>query len=162
MNYKSKRNLTEAITTIGLSIAYTVFALGNKAPNLIDLAAWAKTILIFIGALVLVSVIVQIVFHFIFSFSVAAEARKNNEEKLTERLVIASIKDDERDKQINQHAVYITSYIIGIAFVLSLVFLAFGGKPVISLHILLAGLIFTLLAHSILSVIAYEKGGLDG
>ena len=162
MNYKSKQHLTEALTTITLSILYVVFATGERAPNVSDLESWARTILVFIGAIVVINIAVQIIFHVFFSAAVAVEASKKHEEHLTERIIASSLRHDERDKQINHHAGYIASFIISFGFILSVIFLAFGGKPLISLHISLAGLIFASLVHSIINVIAYERGVANG
>lgn len=159
MNYKSKQHLTEVITTAVLSIGYGVFAFSGGAPNSLDLVRWARAILVFMVTLVLINIVAQIIFHVFFSGVVAVEASKTQEENLIERIVASSLRLDERDRQINRYAGNIASWFITISFIVSVVYLAFDGKPVIALHILLAGYIFTLLADDLINVIAYERGG---
>lgn len=162
MNYKSKQQLTEVLTTIALSAIYALLAFRDNAPGVLDLAGWAQRILIFIAAIVLINVLVQIVFHVFFSASVAVEASRKREENLVERIIASSLQLDERDVQINHRAGYLTSFIQAIGFLLSVIFLASGAQAVIALHILLAGFVLTTLAHGVLKIIAYERSGLDG
>lgn len=82
MNYKNKQHLTEALTTTALSIGYVAFALGSSAPDAVNLQAWGKMILVFVCAIVLVNIAIQIIFHFLFSAAVAVEASKKHEEYL--------------------------------------------------------------------------------
>lgn len=161
MNYKSKQHLTEAFTTLALSIGYVVFAFGNRAPNISNLQAYGKAILIFICVTAFANIAIQIIFHFLFSASIAVKASQKHEEHLVERTVESFLRFDERDRQINHRAGYIASFFMSIGFILSIVFLAFGGKPVIFLHILLAAFVLSLLAHSVMNVIVYGRDGSD-
>lgn len=162
MNYKKKQHLVEALTTTALSIGYVAFALGGSAPNGADLQAWGKAILVFLCTIALGNVAVQVVFHFLFSAAVAVEAGKRREEHLIERTIASFLRLDERDGQINHRAGYIASWCIGIGFVLSIAFLAFGGQPAIFLHILLAAFVLSSLADSMMHVVAYKGDGMDG
>lgn len=162
MDYKSKQHLTEALTTTALSISYVVFAIGHNASNIVNLQVYGKAILVFLCAVALANIAIQIIFHFLFSAAVAVQASTKHEEHLAGRTIASLLRFDERDRQINHRAGYIASFFMSIGFILSIVFLAFGGNPVIFLHVLLAAFVLSLLAHSVMNVIAYERDGRGG
>jgi hypothetical protein len=126
------------------SAAYTVYALGKNAPGPEtpeSLRAWALGMLVFIGIGVAAAIVIQILFHIVFSIGIV---------------------EDEMDKLINLKAGH-TGYICaGIGFVAALAALAFGASGVFALHILFGSFAGGSLAEGGVSIYLYEMGVRNG
>ena len=157
MSFGSKRILINMGVGIVMLIAYLVYALGAKAPLLDDIKAWALLMLIFIGIGIVVIIVFQVLFHILYSIGIAIKQRNKGDERI-ERIISATVTEDERDKRISLTSMRIGYSISGIGVLLSLVALALGFSTVIVIHILF-GLIFVgNFAEGIASVFYHEKG----
>jgi len=135
MSYSSKKNVVSIISGLIIVATYAIYALGNQAPDADNLQAWAQSILIFIGIGVLLTIIIQILFHVFFSIETSYQKKELDGHKL-ERLIKSEMIEDERDKLISLKSSYIGYICVGAGFLLGLVVLALGAKPLVVLHTL--------------------------
>jgi len=141
-------------------VAYLVFALGAKAPAPDDVRAWALAMLIFIGIAIVVMIVVQILFHVLFSIGVAVGQRDhcNVDSKRVERIISATVAEDERDKQISLMSTKIGYRISGVGALLVLVAVALGAPMVFALHLIFGVCFLGNFVEGIMSVIYHENG----
>jgi len=142
-------------------IAYIAYALGSKAPPVDDIRAWALTMLSFIGIAVVAIIITQILFHILYSIGIAIKQHvKEGDESdgKIERLINATIAEDERDKQVSLKAARIGYRIIGMSLLLGLIALGIGVAPLLALHLVLAACAIGCFAEGIASIYYYERG----
>ena len=158
MTFKSKRGIANIASGIILSISYIVYALSDHAPSLNDVAKWAHVILIFIGIGIVVTIIIQILFHISYSTLVAVREQKKDDKEI-ERIIASEVMEDEFDKRVSQKSARITSAFVGIGFIIFLVSLAFFDTSiVVALHILLASVFLGNCIEECVSVFFYERG----
>ena len=171
MSYKSKRTITNIIVGIGAIIAYTIFAVSTKAPQVDDLKGWAIKILIFIGVAIGVEIIVQILFHIGYSIGIAVKEEvagvgdhvKNKDEdnesdKRIARIIKSNMVEDEMEKTIYLRSARIGYIGTGIGFLASLITLALGQPAIMALHVQIICVMVGMLAEGITSVYLYERG----
>ena len=161
MTYNSKRTIASMIAGILLLAAYLIYALGNRAPRAGDLRGWAMAILVFIGIGVVGVVLVQILFHIALAIGIAVKEREKDSKKI-ERIMAASMVEDERDRLIGQKSAHIASVCAGVGFVAALVVWAFGGATVPGLHILMGAFAVGSLLEGAVSVRLHEGGVRNG
>ena len=157
MSFSSKRILLGMGVGLVMLAAYFMRALGPAAPAPDDIRAWATLMLIFIGISIVVMIVVQILFHILYSIGIAIKERRQSDEKV-ERIISATVAEDERDKHINLMAVRVGSRVFGMGVLLALVCLAAGASMLVALHLILAACFLGSFAEGIASVIYYEKG----
>ncbi|MDR3050755.1 MAG: hypothetical protein LBU67_03425 [Oscillospiraceae bacterium] len=142
---------------IALAIAYIFYALGGGAPDPNDLRAWATAMLVFIGIGVAALVVIQIIFHILFAVGTAVR-RRDCDDKQVERILSATMSEDEMDRLItlqSTHAGYICA---GIGLPAALVMLALGASAVAALHTALGAFAAGSLVEGIVSIRLYEGG----
>lgn len=161
MTYNSKRTITSMVAGVILLIAYIIHALGKQPSASESLMPWAKTMLAFIGIGVVSLIIIQIIFHIVFAIGVAVK-EQDQSDKDVERIISASMVEDERDKLINLKAAHIGYVVVGIGFVATLAVLAFDGSTILALHILFAAFSLGSLAEGAVSVYHNERGIRNG
>ena len=161
MSYSSKKTISSMAAGIILIIGYIIYARGGTAPAHDDLKAWAVVILVFIGIGVAATIVVQILFHIAFAVGTAVKEREQDD-KTVERIIEASVIEDERDKFISLksgRAGYICS---GIGFVAALAALAFGLSALFALHILFGAVFIGSFVEGVVSIYHYERGICNG
>jgi hypothetical protein len=144
-----------------LLAAYIVYALGASAPGVEHVKEWARVMLVFIGIGVASQIVIQILFHIGFAVGIAVKERER-EDKKVERIVSASMVEDERDKLIQLKAAHIGYIFAGSGIIACLAALAFGQPVVTALHIMMGALFLGSLAEGVLSVVLQEKGVRNG
>ena len=157
MSFNSKRIIVGMGVGVVMLISYLFFALGTKAPALNDVRAWALAMLMFIGISVLVMIVVQILFHIAYSIGIAIQQRHQGDEKV-ERIISATIAEDERDKQISLMSMRIGYRISGFGSLLVLGVLAFGLPMVLALHLVFGMCFLGNFVEGIAGVVYHEKG----
>jgi len=118
-----------------LLVAYAIYALGDAAPAPGDLKSWALAILIYIGACIIVGIVIQIFFHIALAIGVSVKEKEHDDEKVG-RIIKSSMLEDEREKLISLKSSHIGYAFAGFGFVAGLIALAFGISTVIVLHIM--------------------------
>lgn len=161
MSYSSKRNLISVAVGMILIGVYGFYALGDKAPAIDDLKAWAILILISIGIAIGVMVVVQIVFHVVMAISISIKER-NCDEKEVERIIEATVKEDEREKMINLKSAHIGYSVAGFGFIAGLITMALGSPAVVALHILAGAFALGSIVEGLVSVYLDERGFTNG
>lgn len=161
MSYNSKRTITSMAGGVILLAAYIIYAFGVKAPASESLAAWAKTMLIFIGIGVVGSIVIQILFRIVYAIGVAVKEREHCD-KDVERMVSSSMVEDERDKLVGLKAARIGYFFAGIGFLAALAALAFGASGILALHMLFVTFFIGSLMEGAMSVYYYERGVHNG
>ena len=119
MTFNSKRTITNMAAGIIFLVIYIFYALQKHAQGITGIKDWATAMLLFIGAGIVGAIIIQIVFHIAFAIGVAIKECERGD-KDVERIVAASVTEDERDKLINMKASHIGYVIAGIGFIAAL------------------------------------------
>ena len=160
MSFGSKRILAGMGVGLVMLVAYLVFAFGAKAPASDDVRGWALAMLIFIGISVVVMIVVQILFHILFSIGVAIKQRDDCkvDSGRVERIISATVGEDERDKQISLMATRIGYRVSGFGSLFVLVVIACGLPMVLALHLLFGACFLGNFVEGIASVFYHERG----
>ncbi|MGC5629829.1 hypothetical protein ACPYO6_16470 [Georgenia sp. Z1344] len=160
MSYRSKRSIAYIVGVVALVAAYVVVALGRSGTGA-DLRSWATLMLIFAGLWVVVLVVVQMVFHVGLAVGVAAtEAREDTSQ--VERIMRASMADDEQNSLIELRAGRVDAIVVGLGLVVALAAMALGASAVAGLHVQLAAVAVGSLAENVWTIVAHEGGGARG
>jgi uncharacterized BrkB/YihY/UPF0761 family membrane protein len=142
MSYQEKRTTVSIITGAAILAIYCVYAFNqysSGAVTLYNLKAWASTMLIFIGIGIAASIIIQIVFHILYSVAIAAKRKIENEQtddKEIERSIEAAFVEDEMDHLIELKSMRIGFGFCGVGFIAGLVSLVLNYPPAVMLNIL--------------------------
>jgi hypothetical protein len=140
---------------------YVVDALGNNAQGAESPQSWAIAALVFIGIGVAALIVIQILFHIVFSIGIAIKERKQDD-KTVERIISSSVLEDEMDKLISLKSAHVGYICAGIGFIALLAALAFGTSVVLALHILFGSFAAGSLIEGGVSVYLYERGVRNG
>lgn len=164
MSYQEKRTLATILTGAAVLTAYIIYALGKYragvfAPD--DFRVWAVAMLKFIGLGVIVTVVIQVVFHILLSVGIAVREKiRNNaaDDKDIERTIKMEMVEDERDKLVELKSLRVGFIFAGAGFVLGLLTLALGKPPVIMLNILFISFSLGSLAEGFAQIFLYRRG----
>lgn len=142
MAFKEKRTIVTIVTGILILVAYCRQSFGRPvvetATDMI-LKAQAVTMLKFIGIGVLAMIVIQILFHILYSISLAVSStiqKGSCDDKEIEEAIALEVVDDERDKIIELKSLRVGFVITGAGFVASLLWLVMDGSPTHLLNIL--------------------------
>ena len=161
MTYNSKKTIASMAAGIVLIVAYILFARSGRAPEPDNVKAWATTMLLFIGIGVVGVVIIQVLFHVGFAIGVAVK-EQNRGDKEVERIIKASVVEDERDKLVGLKASRSSAICVGIGLMAALGALALGGGVVLGLHLLVGAFCLGAIVEGIWSICLYERGVHNG
>jgi len=140
--------------------AYCIYAYGKYRTGAIaadDLNFWAVTMLIFIGIGVVATIIIQIIFHIILSIAIAVKERDCDDKKI-EKILAATVVEDEMDKLIELKASKIGFFFAGMGFVVSLVLLTLDYSSAVALNIMFLSYSIGSLLEGFISLHYYRKG----
>jgi len=141
--------------------AYIIYVCMGNAPAAEDIAAWSRLMLVFIGIGVAVQIVIQMLFHIVFSISIAVKERDMGGEK-TKRIMHASMIEDERDKLISLKTLRIGYRCAGIGLLAALIALAAGVAFVVALHISVGAGAFASLIEGCAGIFFHERGVRNG
>ncbi len=164
MSFQEKRTLTSIFSGLLVLAAYCIHAFGRVRAGIVDpgdLRFWAVTMLIFIGIGIGATIIIQIIFHILYSISVAVKKsiQENNcDEKEIEKTIALETVEDERDKLINLKATRVGFTIAGIGFVGGLLALLLNYPPQVMLNIFFLSFSFGSLCEGAAQLIYYRRG----
>ena len=157
MSFKSKRTITNMAVGMILTVTYVLYIMRSLPQEKRSLPSWAGLILIFIGIGIGTMIVVQILFHIVYSIAIAVKEGGEDEEKI-ERLISSSAIEDEMDSIIGMKSARVAQICSGIGFVGALIFLTLGYSTVMALHIQLASIMLGTLIEGMVSVYFYERG----
>lgn len=167
MSYQEKKTLTSIISGILVFVAYCLYAFNPTRLASIaegDLKQWATTMLVFIGIGIVCMIIIQIVFHILFSISVAVQEKiRNNDtdDRSIEKNIQLEMVEDERDRLIELKSNRVGFTVAGLGFVAALVSLVLNYSPAVMLNILYLSISFGSLLEGFAQLFYYRRGGLN-
>ena len=161
MAFNSKRSITGMVEGVAAVAAYIIYICMGNAPATEDVAAWARLMLVFIGIGVAGQIVIQILFHIVFSISIAVKEHDMGGEK-TKKFMHASMLEDERDKLIALKTLRIGYRCAGIGLLAALIALAAGAAFVTALHIAVGAGAFASLVEGCAGVFFHERGVRNG
>lgn len=152
MSYQEKKTITSIISGFILMVVYALHAWGKYraggAPA-DNSAIWAGMMLSYIGIGIVITIILQILFHIFLSVGIAVKAKfrdENCDDGLIEQSIKQEMVEDERDKLIELKSLRAGFVLAGIGFVSALVSQVLGAPPALMLNLLF----FSFFAGSIL------------
>lgn len=157
MSYNSSRTVTSMVSGLVLLGMYIMYAVGGRAPAGDDFQGWAIALLVFIGAGIVLQIIIQILFHIALAVGIAVKERGADDKEIERRVTSATV-EDERDRLIALKAGRIGSFFTGAGIVAFLVVLAVGGAPVLGLHIILGIVSLGTIVEGAVTIFFHEKG----
>jgi hypothetical protein len=149
------------VAGILLMIAYSIYALGKTAPAPDNMKSWAVVMLVFIGVSVAVMIVIQILFHIGLAIGIAVKEKEHDDEKV-ERIIKASMVEDERDKLISLKASHIGYACGGTGFIAALIVLAVGLSTLCALHIVFGSFFVGSIVEGCVSIYHHERGIRNG
>ena len=142
MSYHERRIIVSLITGVVIIAAYCIYAFGRYQSGAVaadDLEFWARTMLIFIGIGVVVTIVIQIIFHILLAIGIAATKKIRDEQtddKEIEKSINAEMVEDEMDKLIELKSTRVSFAIAGVGFVGALLALLLDYSPAVMLNVL--------------------------
>ena len=161
MSYGSKKTIASMAAGILLFIGYTLYALRKQAQGMGGIAAWATTILAFIGISIAAVIVIQILFHILLAAGTAAKQPGSSDKEIGKALEI-TMAEDEMDRLISLKSERIGYICAGLGFIGVLLSLSLGASPVFALHLLLGAFGAGSLLEGGVSVYLYERGVRNG
>jgi len=164
MSYQEKRTLANLVLGGILLIAYGFFTWGryqSGTPVPGDIQAWAIALLWFIGSSVLITIVVQIIFHIFLAISIAIKERHRSEKEIG-RVIEATTKEDEMDKLIELKSSKVGFFLAGLGFVVALAVVALGHPAEAFLHITFYAFGIGSFLEGLMSLYYYRKGLVNG
>ncbi len=142
MSYQERRTIVSLISGALVVTAYCIYAFGRAQSGAVDagdLKFWSGAMLTFVGIGIVVSIVIQIVFHILMSIGIAVKKTIRAEkvdDKEIEKSINAEMIEDEMDKLIELKAMRVGFVVAGIGFVTGLLFLLLGYSAAVMLNIL--------------------------
>ena len=161
MSYASKKAIVNMGTSIFMFVVYAIYAFGKSSPAPGDLKSWAIALLVYIGACVVVGIIIQIVFQIVFAIGVSVK-EEGCDEKKAGRIIKSSMLEDEMHKLINLKSSNAAYKCGAFGFAAGLVALAAGAQAVFMLHIMVAAFAAGSIIEGCMTVHLNERGVQNG
>ena len=161
MSYLEKRTLATISTIALLYGIYAVFAF-PRLQMTDPLRSWAITMLIFGSLTIALVIIIQVLFHVLFSVGMAIKAALNNRDTIDEEKIGKALEgefiEDERDKLLALKSSQISYIISGIGFITGLVSLVMEAPPAVMINLIFAAGYLGSVVEGIFTLILYRKG----
>ena len=160
MSYQEKMALIGLTAGVLILAAYCFYVIGKTvagAVDLTDLSFYAVSMLVCIATGIVVTIVIQIIFHILLSVSVAVK-NKTYSDKEIEKAVDAAFVEDEMDRLIELRSGRIGYFIVGIGFIAGLVSIVLSFPPAVMLNILFISLGIGSLAGGAISIYYYRTG----
>ncbi len=144
MSYQIAKTVTNILSGIAVLVVYLVYVSSRYQAGLLamdELKSWAQIMLIFIGIGIAMAIVVQIIFHILFSIGIAVNQSIKNgscNDQDIEKTIELEMVEDEMGKLIELKAMRVSFIFVGIGFVASLVLLFFDYPAFIALNVLFA------------------------
>jgi hypothetical protein len=164
MSYQEGRTVANIVSGIAIIIAYCVYALGKtQAGNAVtgDLKFWAVSMLVFIGIGIVLTIVVQILFHIVLSITIAVKKREYSDREI-EKDIEATVIEDEMDKLIELKAMKTGFAVSGIGFVTALLLAVFSESIGLMINTLFLSFSIGSIVEGFASLYYYRKGVKNG
>lgn len=152
MYYQEKKNIATLISGLLVLSAYCIYVYQKYQAGIPDagnnLRFWAVTMLIFIGAGIVVTILILIIFHIINAIINEAVQQEQDDEMI----------EDEMDKLIELKASRNSYIIVGVGFVISLITLVMQKPPAVMLNILFFSFLLGSFFEGITQLYFYRRG----
>ncbi len=164
MSYQERRTIVSILSGILVLAAYCIYTFGryqSGSADPSDLKFLAGTILTFVGIGILVSIVIQIVFHILTSIAIAVKKKIANEQcddKEIEKSISAEMVEDEMDKLIELKSMRVGFVIAGVGFIAALVSLVVGYSAAVMLNILFISFSGGALLEGVAQLYFYRRG----
>lgn len=156
MYYQEKKTIATLLSGITLLGAYCFYVFQKYQTGVVDfsndLKFWALTMLVFIGAGIVLTIVVLILFHIINSIINQAT---NQEDDVT-------MVEDEMDKLIGLKSVRNSFVVVGIGFILSLVSVVIKLPTPCMLNVIFLSFLIGSIVEGISQLYFYRKGVRNG
>ena len=164
MSYQIAKTVTNIISGVVVLVVYLFYVSGNYQAGLLamdDLKSWAQIMLIFIGIGIAMAIVVQIIFHILFSIGLAVkESIKNGncDDREIERTIKLEMVEDEMGKLIELKSMRVSYIMVGVGFVASLVLLFFDYPAYLALNFLFVSFCTGGILDGFTQLYYYKKG----
>jgi hypothetical protein len=144
MSYQIAKTITNILSGIAVLVVYLVYVSSRYQAGLLatdELKSWAQIMLIFIGIGIAMAIVVQIIFHILYSIGIAVNQSIKNgscNDQDIEKTIELEMVEDEMGKLIELKAMRVSFIFVGVGFVASLVLLFFDYPEFIALNVLFA------------------------
>jgi len=167
MSYQEKKTLTSIASGILVLVAYCLYAFNpTRLTSIVagGLKHWAITMLVFIGIGIVFMIIIQIVFHILFSISIAVKEKiRNNDtdDVAIENNIKFEMVEDERDRLIELKSNRVGFAVAGLGFVAALISLVLDYSPAVMLNIIFLSSGFGSICEGFVQFFYYRGGRLN-
>ena len=171
MYYQEKKTVVTILSGILVLAAYSVYGLMKYqavgAKLLQDTKFWATTMLIFIGAGIVLIILTQIIFHILLAVShevkkeiakAGAYSARGKEIDNSDRSLEISEVEDEMDKLIALKSMRNSYILVGLGFVLSLVSMVMEMPPAVMLNVIFLSFQVGSILDGFSQLYFYKKG----
>ena len=164
MSYPQRRTLVNIFTMTAVYAIYcfTAFSQHSFAG---ELKPWAVTMLIFIGIAAISAIVIQIVFHILYSIGVSikeAVKLQDPDNAEIEEALKGSLIEDERDKLLELKASKANAVTLGGGLMLGLASIVIGFPPAVMLNLVYGAFFVGTIAEGIVNLILYRRGAIHG
>lgn len=164
MSYQIAKTVANILSGIAVLVVYLFYVSSSYQAGLLamnELKSWAQIMLIFIGIGIAMAIVVQIIFHILFSIGLAVKQSINNgncNDQEIERTIQMEMVEDEMGKLIELKSMRVSYIATGIGFVTSLFFLVFDYPVVVTLNILFVSFFIGGILDSFTQLYYYTRG----
>ena len=164
MSFQEKRTTVSILSGIAVMAAYLIYAFGRYNAGSIgqnDLKFWATTMLVFIGIGIVATIIIQIVFHILYSISLAVKeqiTRGSVNEKEIGNSIQQSMVEDEMDRIIDLKSNQVGFVVAGVGFVAGLISLVMQQPAMVMLNILFISFNLGSILEGVMQLYYYRTG----
>jgi hypothetical protein len=156
MSYQEKRTIATIFAMLLVLAAYGIYIFNKVRGGTLtadsNLKLWAVSILVFIGIGIVANIIIQIIFHIVYT---AMNVIKQEDQDIPEA-------EDEMDKLISLKSTNNSYYVVGAGFIIALISLILQMSPVIMLNIIFLSFHLGMLFECFSQLYFYRRGVHNG
>lgn len=164
MSFQEKRVWVALLTGVALLAGYGIYVYnrtesGEIAPD--DMKFWAGTMLVFIGIGIVAAIVIQIIFHILFSITVAVHEKIKNgkyDEQRVKQTIQVEVAMDEMSKMIELRANKAGHMVAGSGFVISLASQLFDYSVAVMLNLIFVSFFVGSFVGQFTQLYYYRKG----
>lgn len=154
MSIKSKQKCANIGTILIMTLAF-YFLTKKYVPD--TLHHLGQSMLVFIGILVAVLIIINVIFYFIYAMALKVKNRKLADEEVKDILDKSTV-EDEMDQVINLKSIKVAFGLLLFGFLLFLVLLTLNQSLELALHCQFLFFLLSIIVANVMEIYYYEKG----